>query len=68
MAEGEGGRGVEEVLTSIVGSGRGSLSCGSERVTLLGGVTLHLSYIAFELQLHLHLLQLHLHYTLHYIA
>ena len=37
MAEEEGGRGMNVVLMSIVGSGRGSLSGGSGRVTLLGG-------------------------------
>ena len=37
IAEEEGGRGIKEVLMSIVGSGRGSLWGGSGRVTLLGG-------------------------------
>ena len=36
MAEEEGGRGIEEVLLSIVGSGRGSLLGGSGRI-LMGG-------------------------------
>ena len=36
MAEEEGGREVEEVLMSIVGSGRGSLLGGSGRI-LMGG-------------------------------
>ena len=37
MVEEKGGKGIEEVLMSIVGSGRGSLLGGSGRVTLLGG-------------------------------
>ena len=37
MAEEEGGRGLKEVLMSIVGSRRGSLKGGSGMVTLLGG-------------------------------
>ena len=35
MADEEGGRGIR-ILMCIVGSGRGSLFCGSGRITLLG--------------------------------
>ena len=37
MAEEEGRRGIEAELTSVVGSGRGSLSGRSGKVTLRGG-------------------------------
>ena len=35
MAEGEGGKGMNGVLMSIVGSGRGSLKGGSGRVNYM---------------------------------